>query len=89
VQQPSEGTAVQLADILTNPVTQRLSQSKFCIAVALVATTFPWSGRWCMAAPLEWLYGLYLAAWVTHAQASKRAAIARDALPAPAAGDAP
>jgi hypothetical protein len=41
VQQPSEGTAaVQLADILTNPVTQRLSQSKFCIAVALVATTF-------------------------------------------------
>jgi hypothetical protein len=34
----------------------------------------------------EWLYGLYLAAWVTHAQASKRAAIARDALPAPAAG---
>ena len=75
---------MQLADILTNPVTQRLSQSKFCIAVALVATTFALVWEVVHGRATEWLYGLYLAAWVTHAQASKRAAISRDALPQPA-----
>ncbi|WP_293765831.1 hypothetical protein [uncultured Aquitalea sp.] len=78
---------MQLADILTNPVTQRLSQSKFCIAVALVATTFALVWEVVHGRATEWLYGLYLAAWVTHAQASKRAAISRDALTTPKGGE--
>ncbi|MGU9776174.1 hypothetical protein ACV3J7_07200 [Salmonella enterica] len=68
-----------LTDLITSSVTGRLSASACAVVGAFLATTVVLIWRGLSAAPLDdWLFLGYLAAWVTHSQASKYQAFRRD-----------
>ncbi|NHB89207.1 hypothetical protein [Photorhabdus tasmaniensis] len=67
-----------LKQLISNPATGRLSTSDTTLFGAFIASTAVL--LWCALAGKmdEYLFVGYLAAWVTHSQASKQAAIKRD-----------
>ncbi|EBC4877346.1 hypothetical protein C2W27_14460 [Salmonella enterica] len=73
---------MRLVELVTNPATGRLSASDCAIVGAFLATTAVLVWRGLSAAPLDdWLFLGYLAAWVTHSQASKFQAFRRPSTP--------
>ncbi|BBF84900.1 hypothetical protein DLM_1276 [Aquitalea magnusonii] len=67
-------------DLIRNPASGRLSTSDSTLVGAFVVSSLVLLWITVSGKLDEWLYVGYLAAWVAQNQASKRAAIARDAL---------
>lgn len=67
-----------IRDLVSNPVTGRLSTSDTTLFGAFLVSSFVLVWVTVTGHLEEWHVAAYLAAWVFHSQASKRAAIKRD-----------
>lgn len=68
----------KLLELITNPVTGRLSSSDCAVCIAFIVSSIVVLYQCFNYQQNELLLGTYLAAWVAQSQASKRAAIKRD-----------
>lgn len=68
----------KLLELVTNPVTDRLSSSDCAVCIAFIVSSIVVLYQCFNYQQNELLLGTYLAAWVAQSQASKRAAIKRD-----------
>lgn len=68
----------KLLELVTNPVTGRLSSSDCAVCIAFIVSSIVVLYQCFNYQQNELLLGTYLAAWVAQSQASKRAAIKRD-----------